>query len=117
MKAKRSCQPLLSFRRLDEETSSSGEGMINLPWFCVNIYQNQSRNSGRKDGQIEGSGGLVQVENETQTPSEVDWKNIFSNCSKQTKAKAGHKTDKKGGKKQSECAGKRGGDRKTSNAQ
>jgi len=91
--------------------------MINLPWFCVNIYQNQSRNSGRKDGQIEGSGGLVQVENETQTPSEVDWKNIFSNCSKQTKAKAGHKTDKKGGKKQSECAGKRGGDRKTSNAQ
>jgi len=45
--------------------------MINLPWFCVNIYQNRSRSSGRKDWQVEGSDGLVQVENDTQTPAPV----------------------------------------------
>ena len=36
-----------------------------------------------------------------QRPFEVDGKKIFSNRSKQTKAKAGEKTDKKGGKGQS----------------
>jgi len=37
---------------------------------------------------------------EEQHPFEVDGKEIFSNCSKQTKAKAGEKMDKKGGKGQ-----------------
>ena len=39
--------------------------------------------------------------NEEQRPFEVDGKEIFSNRSKQTKAKAGEKIDKKGGKGQS----------------
>ena len=72
-----------------------------------------------KDGQVEGLGGLVQVEekDEEQRPF-VDGKEILSNRSKQTKTKAGQKMDKKGGKGQSvQCAGKRGGDRATSNAQ
>ena len=57
----------------------------------------------RKDGQVEGLGGLVQVEgkNEDQRPFEVDGKEIFSNRSKQAQPKAGEKTDKKGGKGQS----------------
>jgi len=38
---------------------------------------------------------------EEQRPFEVDGKEIFSNRSKQTKAKAGEKMDKKGGKGQS----------------
>jgi hypothetical protein len=56
-----------------------------------------------KDGQVEGLGGLVQVEkkDEEQRPFEVDGKEIFSNCSKQANPKAGEKTDKKGGKGQS----------------
>ena len=47
---------------------------------------------------------------EKQRPFEVDGKEIFSNRSKQAKPKAGEKTDKKG---DSQCAGKRGGDRAT----
>jgi len=57
-----------------------------------------------KDGQVEGLGGLVQVEEkrgEEQRPFEVDGKEILSNRSKQAKPKAGEKTDKKGGKVQS----------------
>jgi len=56
-------------------------------------------------GQVEGLGGLAQVEekNEEQRPFEVEGKKIFSNCSKKTKARAGEKMDKKGGKGQSEC--------------
>jgi len=38
---------------------------------------------------------------EEQRPFEVGGKEIFSNYSKQAKAKAGEKTDKKGGKGQS----------------
>jgi len=59
-----------------------------------------------KDGQVEGLGGLVHVEekDEEQHPFEVDRKEIFSNRSKQTKAKAGEKMDKKGGKGWSERA-------------
>jgi len=53
---------------------------------------------------------------EEQRPFEVDGKEIFSNRSKQTKAKAGEKMDKKGGKGQS-VRWKRGGDRATSNVQ
>jgi len=45
---------------------------------------------------------------------EADGKKIFSNRSKQAKAKAEEKMDKKGGKRPgSQCAGKRGGDRGT----
>ena len=53
-----------------------------------------------KDGQVEGLGGLVQVEekDEEQRPFEVDGKEIFSNHNKQAKPKSGEKTDKKGGK-------------------
>jgi len=56
-----------------------------------------------KDEQVEGLGGLVQVEekNEEQRPFEVDEKEIFSNRSKQAKPKAGEKTGKKRGKGQS----------------
>ena len=56
-----------------------------------------------KDGQVEGLGGLVQFEekNEEQRPFEADGIEIFSNCSKQAKAKAGEKMDNKGGKGQS----------------
>ena len=56
-----------------------------------------------KDGQVEGLGGLVQVEEKRRraTPVEVDGKEIFSNRSKQAKPKAREKTDKKGGKGQS----------------
>jgi len=57
-----------------------------------------------KDGQVEGLGSLVQVEEkrgEEQRPFEVDGKEILSNRSKQAKPKAGEKTDKKGGKVQS----------------
>jgi len=43
---------------------------------------------------------------EEQRPFEVNGKEIFSNCSKQAKPKAGEKTDKKGGKGL-QCAGKR----------
>jgi len=55
-----------------------------------------------KYGQVEGFGGLVQVEGKSRraTPGEVDGKEIFSNRSKQAKAKAGEKIDKKGGKGQ-----------------
>jgi len=42
-------------------------------------------------------------EDEEQRPFEVDGKEIFSNRSKQKKAKAGDKTDKKGGKGQLVC--------------
>jgi len=38
---------------------------------------------------------------EEQRPLEVDGKEIFSNRSKQTKAKAGEKMDEKGGNRQS----------------
>jgi len=58
----------------------------------------------------------LRKKDEEQRPFEVDGKEIFSNCSKQAKPKAGEKTDKKGGKG-SQFAGKRGGDRATSNAQ
>jgi len=45
---------------------------------------------------------------------EADGKEIFSNRSKQAKAKAEEKMDKKGGKRPgSQCAEKRGGDRGT----
>jgi len=55
---------------------------------------------------------------EEQRPFEVDGKEIFSNRSKQAKLKAGEKTDKiKKEAKGSQFAGKRGGDRATSNAQ
>jgi len=33
LKARRSCQPLHSFIWLDEETSSSEERMMDLPWY------------------------------------------------------------------------------------
>ena len=58
-----------------------------------------------KDGQVQGLGGLVQVEekDEEQRPFEVDGKEIFSNRSKQANPTAGEKTDKKGGKGQSVC--------------
>ena len=71
-----------------------------------------------KDGQVEGLGGLVQVEAKRRraTLFEVDGKEIFSTRSKQAKPKVGEKTDKKEAKG-SECASKRGGDRTTSNAQ
>ena len=51
---------------------------------------------------------------EEQRPFEVDGKEIFSNRSKQTKAKAGEKMDEEA--EGSQCAGQRGGDRATSNA-
>jgi len=41
------------------------------------------------------------IKNDEQRPFEADGKEIFSNHSKQTKAKAGKKMDKKGGKGQS----------------
>ena len=53
---------------------------------------------------------------EEQHPFEVDGKQIFSYRSKQTKAKAGEKMDNKQATS-SQCAGKSGGDRATSNAQ
>ena len=52
---------------------------------------------------------------EEQRLFEADGKEIFSNRSKQTKAKVGEKIDKEA--KGSQCAGQRGGDRATSNAQ
>ena len=57
----------------------------------------------KKDGQVEGLGGLVQVEekNEEQRPFEVNGKEIFSNRRKQTKSNVGEKMNKKGGKGQS----------------
>jgi len=56
-----------------------------------------------KDGQVEGLGGLVQVEAKRRraTLFEVDGKEIFSTRSKQAKPKVGEKTDRKGGKGQS----------------
>ena len=56
-----------------------------------------------KDGQVEGLGGLMQVEekHEEQHLFEVDGKEVFSNRSKQAKAKVGEKMDKKRGKGQS----------------
>jgi len=58
-----------------------------------------------KDGQVEGLGGLVQVEEKRRraTPVEVDGKEIFSNRSKQAKPKAREKTDETGGNGQSVC--------------
>jgi len=53
---------------------------------------------------------------EKQRPFEIDGKEIFSNRSKQAKLKAREKTERKEGKG-SQCAGKCGGDRATSNAQ
>jgi len=41
------------------------------------------------------------AKDEDQRPFEVDGKEIFSNCSKQAKPKAGERTDKTGGKGQS----------------
>jgi len=72
-----------------------------------------------KDGQVEGLGGLMQVEEkvEEQRPFEVNGKEIFSNRNKQANAAARDKIYKKGGKRQSVRAGKCGGDRATSNAQ
>ena len=57
----------------------------------------------RKDGQVDGLGGLVQArkKDKEQHPFQVDGKEIFSNRSKQAKPKAGEKTDKKRGKRQS----------------
>jgi len=52
---------------------------------------------------------------EEQRPFEVDGKEIFLNCSKQAKPKAGEKTDEKE-VKGNQFAGKRSGDRATSNA-
>jgi len=54
---------------------------------------------------------------EEQRPSEADRNEIFSNRSKQTKAKAGPERRRIRKEKSSQCAGKRGGDRATSNAQ
>jgi len=54
-------------------------------------------------------------QDEEQRPFEADRKKIFSNRSKQTTAKAGKWIRK--GAKGSQCAGKCGGDRATSNAQ
>jgi len=55
-----------------------------------------------KDGQVEGLGGLVQVEEKRQrgTPVCSRWKRnlLKPHCGNQTKAKAGEKRDKKGGK-------------------
>jgi len=58
-----------------------------------------------KDEQVEGLGGLVQVEEKTRRTTTVSsrWKEIFSNHNKQAKPKAGEKTDKKGGTGQSVC--------------
>ena len=54
---------------------------------------------------------------EEQRPFEVDGKEIFSNRSKQAKPKAGEKTDRiRKEAKGSQFAGKRGGDKATSNA-
>ena len=53
---------------------------------------------------------------EEQRPFEVNGNEIFSNRSKQAKPKAGEKTDKKEARG-SQFAGKRGGDRATSNVQ
>jgi len=72
-----------------------------------------------RDGQVEGLGGLVQVEgkrHEEQRPFEVDGKEISSNRSKQTKAKQERRRIRKEARG-SQCAGKRGGNRATSNAQ
>jgi len=62
----------------------------------------------QKDGQVERrwasrQGSLVQVEkkDEEQRPFEADGNEIFSNRSKQTKAKVGEKIDGKGGTGQS----------------
>jgi len=80
-----------------------------------------------KDGQVEGLGGLMQVEekHEEQHLFEVDGKEVFSNRSKQAKPKTGaskpnpkqerRRIEKE--EKGSECAGKHDGDRATSNAQ
>ena len=57
-----------------------------------------------KDGQVKGLGGLVQVEKKRRRarPFEADGKEIFSNRSKQAKAKVGEKMDKEA--KGSQCA-------------
>ena len=62
---------------------------------------------------------LVHVEekDEEQRPFEADGKEIFSNRSKQTTAKAGEKMDKKGGKGQSVRWKAWWRERATSNAQ
>jgi len=45
----------------------------------------------------------LREKDEGQRAFEVDGKELFANCSKQAKAKAGEKMDKKGGKGQSVC--------------
>jgi len=53
----------------------------------------------KKDGQVKGLGGLVQVEEirrkAARLKSMEKESSKFSNCSKQAKAEAGEKTDKK----------------------
>ena len=73
-----------------------------------------------KDGQVEGLGGLVQVEEKRQraTPVQVDGKEIF--LSQTPASKPNPKWERRRIRKESKgskCAGKRGGDRATSNAQ
>ena len=71
-----------------------------------------------KDGQVEGLGGLVQVEenDEEQRPFEVDGRKSSQTAASMPNPKQERRRIRKDAKG-SQCAGKRGGDRATSNAQ
>ena len=74
-----------------------------------------------KDGQVEGLGGLVQVEGKDEKmykrlPFEVDGQKSFQTAANKQKPKQERKWIRKEAKG-SQCAGKRGGDRATSNVQ
>jgi len=108
-------------------TQEAGDALESIVEFQVQIKGHNHREYEDKwqgsqnfdDGQIEGLGGLVQVEgkrHEEQRPFEVDGKEISSNRSKQTKAKQERRRIRKEARG-SQCAGKRGGNRATSNAQ
>ena len=82
---------------------SSEERLTDLLLWYGKIYRNWSRSSGRKS--VKSKDWVVwcrsRPKDEEQRPFEVNVNEIFSNCSKQINAKAGEKTDKKGGKGQS----------------
>jgi len=82
--------------------------MMDLPWLYGKVYRNRSRRSHRveKNGQVEGLcsfGAYRRIQTKSSACLRLLEKNlmIFSNRSKQAKAKAKEKTDKKEGKGQS----------------
>jgi len=78
--------------------------MMDLPWLYLIIDRNWSRSSGRKRWASRRIGWFCAgrgKKDEEQRQFEADRKEIFSNCNKQAKAKAGESMDKKEGKGQS----------------